>query len=299
MIVSASRRTDIPCFYGEWFINRLKQGYVLVRNPFSPRTVYRIAMDPSEIDCVVFWTKNPRSILPVLERIDELGIPYYFLFTITPYGPPLERNIPPKNQVIDTFQRLSERIGKHRVIWRYDPVIFTPAMDIDFHVKNFEKIADRLEGYTESCIISFLHLYKKCSKNLRGMGVVDADRETMKKTVGELGRIAKVHCIGLQSCAVDLTEAGVDRGKCIDDRLIERITGTRVSRKKDSSQRPECLCVESVDIGAYHTCMNLCVYCYANHNEQVVKKNAASHHNKSPLLCGSLDKNDHVVHRNL
>lgn len=164
MILSVSRRTDIPAFYSDWFYNRIKEGYVLVRNPFNAHQVSRIKLSPEVIDCIVFWPKNPRAMM---SRLSELkGYNYYFQFTLTSYDNTIEVNVPQKKYIIDTFIELSNMIGKDRIIWRYDPILLTDRYDKQYHYKWFDYLAKRLKDYTNKCIISFMDLYRKTERNL-------------------------------------------------------------------------------------------------------------------------------------
>lgn len=165
MILSVSRRTDIPNYYPEWFFNRIKEGFVYVRNPMNPRQISRIDISPDVVDCIVFWTKNPE---PMLERLNELSdYRYYFQFTLTGYGRDIEPGIPHKKEkMIPVFKDLADRIGKQRVIWRYDPIMFTSTYTPEYHLKAFEQIASALNGYTEKCVISFVDFYSKNKRNL-------------------------------------------------------------------------------------------------------------------------------------
>ena len=156
MIISASRRTDIPAFYSEWLLNRLKEGYALVANPRNALRFSRVSLNPQTVDCLVFWTKNPAPMLPKLDEITAMGYPFYFQFTLTPYGQDIEQNLPDKKTLLQTFQALSRLLGAKRVIWRYDPVILTAQMNIEYHLQCFETFASALEGYTHRCIFSFL-----------------------------------------------------------------------------------------------------------------------------------------------
>jgi hypothetical protein len=299
MIISASRRTDIPAFYSQWFFNRLDQGLVLVRNPMNPHQVSRISLDPRLIDCIVFWTKNPREMMPHLDRLENYL--YYFLFTLTPYGPELERYLPPRAEVIDTFIRLSQRIGKERVIWRYDPIILTDQMDEEYHYRHFQAIAGKLHHHTERCIISFLDLYRKCERNLAGINIVQAEPEEMARLAGRLREVAKGYQIEMVTCAeeLSLSAQGIDHGKCIDEELIYRIGGVRLEVGKDKHQRKLCRCVESIDIGAYNTCPHICHYCYANADPGAVGKNRSRHYPDSPLLLGKISSQDKIVERKI
>jgi hypothetical protein len=299
MILSASRRTDIPAFYSQWFFNRLRAGFALVRNPVNPRMVSRVPLTREVIDGIVFWTKNPA---PMMDRLHLLEpFPYYFLFTITPYGPDLEQNLPPRPEILDTFSELSRRLGKHRVIWRYDPILLSAAIDQSFHYRHFDAMARRLHAYTERCIISFLDMYKKCERNLRGFQIKTPGMDEMTGLVKELSRIARSYGIEMESCAEphDFSDAGAPPGKCIDDGLMSRLCGQPLDTKKDGSQRKTCLCTESADIGAYDSCGHGCLYCYANTGPGAVQENPARHHPGSPLLLGEPEPGDTVVERRI
>jgi hypothetical protein len=297
MIISASRRTDIPAFYSQWFFNRLNQGFVMVRNPMNPQLVSKISLNPQLIDCIVFWTKNPGNMMKHLDQLK--GYHYYFLFTITSYGPDLEKYLPPKDEVIEIFIELSRKLGKEKVIWRYDPVLITDTIDEEYHYHHFDYIARKLHPYTERCIISFLDMYKKCERNLKGFNIKELDTKEMVQLAGRLNRVARRCDIEMVTCAeeVDLSPQDISHGKCIDDQLISRITGVQLEVKKDKHQRKTCRCVESIDIGAYNTCSHMCLYCYANSDARAVQKNTARHHWESPLLLGKLSPGDKIIER--
>jgi len=299
MIISASRRTDIPAFYGEWFFERLREGYVLVRNPFNPFLVSRVELNREKVDCIVFWTKNPQSIFPALNFLEKLDIPYYFLFTVNSYRDTLEKNLPPEDSVIRNFVKLSERVGKTRVVWRYDPVIFTDKMDLTYHYRNFAALADKLKGYTKRCIISFLTLYSKCRRNLKGLSIEEPGPEKKSQLLYELRKKADKRNIQIQVCADegDYSDYGIESGKCIDDQLIYEISGFKVGARKDPFQRKTCRCVESIDIGAYNTCIHHCIYCYANHDYTTAVKNFEKHDPSSPLLGGCLSGKEKITVR--
>jgi hypothetical protein len=301
LILSASRRTDIPAFYSKWFLNRLKEGYVLIRNPFNKKKIYKVSLRSKVLDLIVFWTKNPDNMLPLLREIDNFEVPYYFLFTVTSYGNELETNLPSKKRIIETFKRLSDFIGRERVIWRYDPILFTKEIDLDYHRQSFEFLAKNLKDYTDKCIISFIDLYKKCEKNLKDFKMVQITADIMIKTAGIIGQIAESCGIVVETCAekIDLRDLGIKKGKCIDDKLISSLIGESCILRKDQYQRKECRCAESVDIGAYNTCLNFCLYCYANHNRQTVEKNAALHDPESPVLVGHIVKTDQIIERKI
>jgi len=298
MILSVSRRTDIPSYYSEWFFERLKEGFVYTRNPMNPKQVSRLDLSPETVDCIVFWTKNPE---PMLERLGELeSYPYYFQFTLTSYGTDIEKNVPHKKEVmIPVFQKLSGQIGSKRVIWRYDPILFTMRYTPEYHIKAFRQMAEALRGYTKKCVISFVDRYAKNEKKLQALGVFELPKEELEAFAKELCEIAKENGMEMASCAeqIDLEHCGIAHNACIDKILIEEILGCKLKGVKDKNQRKECGCMESIDIGTYHTCANGCVYCYANHSEAQVKQNGAQYDVNSPILCGKVGAEDKVTVR--
>jgi len=297
MILSVSRRTDIPAFYCDWFFNRIQEGFVDVRNPMNMHQVSRINITPEVVDCIVFWTKNPKKMLA---RIDELkDYNYYFQFTINPYNKQIETNVPSKTEIIETFRRLSQQIGSNRVIWRFDPILLTDKIDIDYHVKYFEELAKRLEYLTTRCVISFVDLYKKIVVNTQALKIREPSISEMRYLAEKLVSIASKYGIQILSCAenIDLSKEGVEHGCCIDPILIEEICGYHIDIKKDRNQRKECKCIESIDIGAYNTCCHACEYCYANSNNEKAKSQNSKHHKDSSLLIGVLSEDDVVNNR--
>ena len=298
MIVSASRRTDIPAFYSPWFFSRLQEGYALVRNPVNSRLVYHVPIAAGTTRCIVFWTKNPAPLAERLGELEDYGIPFYFLFTLTGYGPELERNLPDRKEILNTFLSLAARLGPERVVWRYDPILFTPEYTPSLHLRLFQELARELAGSTQACIISFLTMYNKCRRNLASAELTDVSREEKTELLRGLQELAGARGIRLTSCACEaMVEAGVPAGKCIDDLLISRISGQEFRGRKDRSQRASCRCVESVDIGAYDTCVHHCLYCYANSNYQAALQRRRLHDPHSPLLTGRLGEEDRLLER--
>lgn len=272
---------------------------MLVRNPMNIHQVSKIILSPEVIDCIVFWSKNPRLML---NRLDELkDYMYYFQFTINPYDKGLEGGVPKKEGIINTFKELSEMIGPKRVIWRYDPILLTETMDKEYHYRYFEEIAKRLEGYTDTCVISFVDLYKKTQQNLKDTTAREPSIKEMLEMAARLFVIAQKYGITIQTCAeeIALETVGVKHGKCIDNALIEDLLGVKLVVSKDPNQRKECGCVQSTDIGEYNTCAHGCKYCYANFKDSVVAANRAAHNPLSPLLIGELGANDIVTERKL
>lgn len=286
MILSASRRTDIPCYYSEWFVNRLKEGYVLSMNPMNRSQVRKVQLSPEEIDCIVFWTKDPLNMMDRLPLISSMGYHYYFQFTITPYGRELERNLRNKQDIAAVFRRLSELLGRHRVLWRYDPILFNSEITLSCHEESFAGLCRQLKGYTELCTISFVDLYHKLNKSVKNNILAEIPQELMLQTAKSFLKIAGEFGIELRACCeqADLSEAGIRPAACIDKNLMERICGHSISGKKDKSQRPGCGCLQSIDIGIYNTCNNGCVYCYANHSEASINHNLQKHDPHSELM---------------
>ncbi len=300
MIISASRRTDIPSYYSEWFFRRLEAGYVCTRNPMNPHQVSRVSLSPDVVDGFVFWTKNPTPMLDKLDRLE--GFPYYFQFTLNAYGRDMEANLPSKNDVIVlTFQALSRKIGPERVIWRYDPIILTPKYTAEYHIHYFEELARRLSGYTEKCVISFVDLYRHIQNASREMRFLPLGNAEMFTLAARLSEIAQKYRLALETCAeaVDLSQFGIRHGHCIDSTLFEKITGVPLALAKDRSQRAECGCMASIDIGMYDTCRNGCKYCYANHSVAALGQNLQVYDPASPLLCGAITPEDIIRDRKM
>ncbi len=299
MIISATRRTDIPSFYGEWFVNRLKEGYVLVPNPYNKNRYSKASLMPNDVDIIVFWTKNPIPFLKHLPEIDRMGYSYYFQFTLTPYGKETERNLPDKEVLLDCFAELSERLGKHRMVWRYDPIIIDDVHTIDYHTERFSHMASRLKDSTERCVISFVDSYKNVTSRM-GKDPSHHMTEQNIHTLAEIfGRIATENGFELYTCAekVHLERYGIKHGACIDKSIIEKVLGSSITDTKEKKGRPDCLCLESIDIGTYNSCGNGCSYCYAIQNENTALINMTGHNPLSPLLIGEVDKTAIITER--
>lgn len=298
MILSVSRRTDIPNYYSDWFIARIREGFLYVRNPVNAHQISRIDLSPEAVDCIVFWTKNPANMIEKLEDLQKY--PYYFQFTLTGYGKDVEPNLPDKREVlIPTFRRLSEKTGKERVIWRYDPVLINKRYTMDYHLRAFEEIAGNLADYTEKVVISFIDLYSKTQRNAEGLDIRELTKEEMTQLAGKMARIASKYNLVMETCAeqIDLHEAGIRHGSCIDKKLIERLAGCRLTAQKDKNQREKCGCVESIDVGTYNTCLNGCKYCYANFSNRRVENNVKLYNRDSALLCGNISSDDRITER--
>ena len=300
MILSVSRRTDIPNYYSDWFYNRIREGYLYVRNPMNYHQVSKIDLSPELVDCIVFWTKNPQ---PMMARMDELSAySYYVQFTLTGYGTDVEPGVPhKKDRMIAIFRELSEKLGSHRVIWRYDPILFNPVYTKEYHLNAFGQIADSLKGYTHKCVISYVDSYAKIQKRMRALEIQEPAEEEIRAFSRELSRIAKGAGMEIGACAekMDLTDCGISRNHCVDQALIESIIGCPLKVNKDKNQREECGCVESIDIGSYDTCRNGCKYCYASRSDEVILKNCRNYRVDSPMLCSELMPEDKITERKL
>lgn len=299
MILSVSRRTDIPAFYSDWFFNRLREGYVLVRNPMNYHQVSRVILNPDIIDCIVFWTKDPANMLHRLDYLTDYH--YYFQITISPYDNKTEKYLPPKDKIIESFQVLSRRIGKEKTIWRYDPIILTKEIDLGYHAQNFELLASNLKGYTERCIISFVDLYQKTQQRMKRMKAEVITDQRMLEIGTMLSKIADKYHFRIETCSeqIDLSEVGIQHAKCIDDKLISEIIGREMIVKKDKTQRDSCACAASIDIGVYHTCKHGCLYCYAYDSDRVVRNNLLKHNPESPMLIGDVEPEDGIIDRKM
>ena len=295
MIIQTGMRTDIPAFYSEWFINRIKAGFVLVRNPYNPVQVTRYSLLPDVVDLISFCTKNPS---PMLDKMDHLA-PYgqYWFVTITPYGKDIEPNVPDKQKVMEDFKRLSDRVGVDSIGWRYDPILVDSQHSVQWHIGKFEEMAKNLSGYTKTCVISFIDIYKKVEKNFpQARAVSHQDKMTIGKAFIE---IAGNYGMTIRPCAegTDLAPYGADCSGCMTVKTYETAlhNNLTVPKKGKNQRNGECACLLGTDIGAYDTCGHLCRYCYANTDPDLVKENMRKHDPKSPFLLGNLNPED-IIH---
>ena len=299
MIISASRRTDIPAFYSDWFFNRLKQGFLFVRNPMNYHQISKIKLNPDVIDCFVFWTKNPKNFITNLNFLKSYN--FYFQYTITGYQKEIEPNVPILQNSINTFKSLSNIIGPSKVIWRYDPIIITKNLNVQYHTDQFENIAKHLSNYTNRCFISFVTPYKKIISNLQKIDYTSISKNQIFELSENLSQISKNYNIEIFTCSenIDLSKYNIFNGGCVDDKLIEKISGYKLKIEKDKNQRDLCNCVKSIDIGTYDSCPHNCLYCYANNNKLQVKKNFSLHNKDSELLFGKVNDLDKIYEREM
>lgn len=267
MIVSVSRRSDIPAFYGAWFMEHLRRGEVVVKNPFRSAQEKRVSLKKQDVDAFVFWSRDPRPFMEYLPEIERGGYPYYFLITATGYPRLLEPSTPRLEEVLVFFEELAGRIGRQRIIWRYDPVIFTAGTGFEFHADNFSDLAQRLSPFISRAIVSFFDPYPKVRRRLQKAEIEIAaaagSREQQSDLFAQFAAVAARTGIEIESCAEAALAAGVRPGKCVDEELLNELFGLNLAYRKDPSQRKLCLCQQSVDIGSYGTCRHGCLYCYA------------------------------------
>ena len=292
MIIQTGNRTDIPAFYAEWFANRLREGFVLVRNPFNPRSITRYTLDPSVVDLIVFCTKNPE---PMLQYKDLLR-PYrqYWFVTITPYGKNIEPNVPDKSAVMETFRKLSSIVGPDNICWRYDPVLIDAEWTLKRHVESFRTMCKTLAGTTKTAVISFIDLYEKVKRNFPEAKTVPFQTQfTLTKAFVEIG---KEYGMVIRPCGESqaFSVLGADCSGCMTQRVFEAAVGQNLILPANPNNRKECACYITGDIGAYNTCGHFCRYCYANADRRAVMEAMKQHDPKSPLLTGHVHPSDQI-----
>lgn len=296
MILFVSGRCDIPAFYSEWFFNRLNEGFVDVRNPYNEHQVSRIILDGNYIDCILFCTKNP---IPMLDRLDEIRFPYLFHVTLTGYHRDIEPGIPDKRAIVQAVKRLSEKIGRERVIIRYDPILITPRYQPAYHERAFASLCEQLQGYVDTYIISFVDLYKNTRKNAARIQLNEIDELQMREVGKRIGQTAARYGVHVQTCAeqVDLETYGITKGLCVGRDELKQRLGQEVRLPAGKGVRDTCGCLPTVDIGDYNACAHDCAYCYANYDEQRIRENMKTHDPNSSVLLGHIGVEDRVTIR--
>ena len=302
MIVSASRRTDIPRFHFDWLLGRVEEGFALVRNPAVRTRVSRVILSPDTVDCVAFWTKDPSVLLARKTELDRVcPSPYFVQFTLNAYGADVEAGLPRKARLLETFRSLADALGPDRVVWRYSPILLGGAYDIAHHMQWFEAFAARLEGSTRTCRISFLDMYPKIAGRMAALGFVGVPEEAKAALALRLAELGAAHGIEVGGCGDGaLDDAGLARAGCIDAAVVEHVAGVRAKRAPGGARRGACRCSPSVDIGTYDTCANGCVYCYANPGTSAAPCGAADpwrlrrYDPASSMLCDELAPDDTV-----
>lgn len=293
MILFVSGRTDIVAFYSKWFMNRYREGFVDVRNPFNPKLVSRIKF--SNVDMIMFCTKNPLPIIPYLREIDK---PILFHVTLTPYKKDIEPNVGDKSKIIEGIKEISKIIGKDNVVVRYDPIFINSKYTMNYHKKAFKRMCELLSGYVNRVIVSFLDNYKNVQKNM-GYLKPKPFTEDMYKEIGEyFSKWARINGMVVQTCFENrnLVEYGFVKGDCLSRELAFKMTAKKYP-KQVARKGGKCECVQMVDIGVYNTCKHLCKYCYANYMEDMVLNNYLKHDDNSSLLIGELESDDIIKER--
>ncbi len=287
MILNVSGRTDIVAFYTKWFMNRYREGFVDVRNPFYPKSISRIYFD--DVDAIMFCTKNPIPIIPYLKEINK---PIIFHVTLTPYKKDIEPNVLVKGKVIEGIKKISEIVGIDNLYVRYDPIFLSDKYNINYHIKAFDHMCELLDGYVKNIIVSFIDDYKNVRKNMNVLRFKNLKGEDYKQIGINFSKSAISHGMSVQTCAEkrDLTEYGFIKRDCLNKDLARKLTGK--SFKKWQGRKGKCNCVEMADIGAYNTCLHLCKYCYANYDEDSIKDNVKNHDFNSSLLFGKIENDD-------
>lgn len=288
MILFASGRTDIPAFYSNWFINRVKAGFVDVRNPFNQNLVSRINF--SDVDLIMFCSKNP---LPMIDKLKMLKVPILFHVTITPYSKDVEPNIPDKRLIIEGVKKLFLVLGIDNVVLRYDPIFLSDKYNVDYHIRAFDKLCKNLNGYVNKIIVSFMDEYKNVRSNKNILKYRTFTREDYKKIGEAFSKSAMDNGMSVQTCFEDndLTEYGFVKGECLSHELAYILTG-KMFKSSNVRKEKKCECVQMVDIGDYNSCMHMCKYCYANYDEKAVSSNFKRHDDNSSLLIGSIQSDD-------
>ena len=308
VVISASRRTDIPAYYARWFLRRLEEGFCEVRHPFGTRALppahgreaapglrgaaspeaaakgrprsglgraqscapIRVSLFPEDVAAIVFWTRNPRPLLPHLPEIWKRGYRFYFQFTLLGYPRALDRHVPAPERAADCFDTIAGEYGPDAVNWRYDPIVLTTLTPEEYHLRAFGRLARRLEGRTRRAIVSFVDLYRKTLRNLRraaflaGFTFEEPCAERRKALVDRLAEIAAAHGMRLEVCCEDALVGGrVEKAHCVDLAQLRAVAGARVPELAIRPTRPECGCYASMDVGSYDSCLHGCAYCYA------------------------------------
>lgn len=290
MILNTGLRTDIPGFFSEWFYNRIDDGFVYVRSPYAKNQIYSYKLDPALIDCIIFCTKNPQPMFENLEKIDKFN--QYWHITITPYEKDIEPNVPPVDDVLESFKYLSKKLGKENVTLRYDPIFINEKYTLEKHIESFEYMLNSLSGYTTEAIISFIDLYEKTKRNFPKAREVTKDERL--KIGKEFAQIGNENNIRIKTCVegTELDKFGIDSSGCMTKEVIERAINKNLNIPKQKARNGECYCLLNNDIGEYNTCNHGCLYCYANSNKKLVKRNLKLHDPKSPILIGKIKEDD-------
>ena len=290
MILNVSGRTDVVAFYTDWFMNRYREGFVDVRNPFNEKLVSRIYFE--DVDAIMFCTKNP---IPIVKCLKEIKKPILFHVTITPYKKEIENNVIDKTKIIEAVKKISNIVGIDNLYIRYDPIFINDEFDVEKHIECFSKMAQSLKGYTNNCTISFLDLYEKVKRNAPDLRTLTQDEQI--RIAKAFAKIGKENNMTTHSCCEKtfLSEYGLKCNGCMSQEIVERSIGCTLEPPKRKNIRQECNCLMGNDIGTYNTCGHLCRYCYANANKKLVIENMKKHNENSPFLIGDVEAGDKIT----
>ncbi len=296
-IISVSRRTDVPAFYGRWFMERVREGFVGVVHPFGGNR-YVVSLKPEDVACLVFWSKDFTPFVEHLETLDRLGYRFYFNYTVTGAPAIFESHVN-RTVAVETLKLLSRRCSPKHINWRFDPIVLSSVRDEEFYLREFGRLARELEGLVERCYFSFVMPYRKVDRNFReleqtqGVRIDHADESERIELAGRLASIAESHGIQMYSCCGQyLVGDRIQKAHCIDGSLIEELFHPEGLLWSDKPTRPGCGCTESLDIGTYDTCPHGCVYCYANANKAVARRAFENHDPTSAFLGFSKSQSD-------
>lgn len=267
MIISASRRTDIPAAHAEWLRARLDAGECYVKNPYNPNQARRVSLSTEDVDALVLWTKSPRPLLDDMRALDKHRWVMNFTLNDAPEG--VEPMLPPVAERVSLFQTCSRMSSPERVTWRYDPVYITEAVGVPEHIERFTRIADELCQYTRACVVSFLDVYAFTAACIARHGLRAPAEDEARALASAFSAICRERGVRISACAEerDYSEEGLPAGPCLSAEALSACFGRDIAFKRDKNQRKHCLCSQSIDIGAYGTCPNGCVYCYANRSK--------------------------------
>ncbi len=292
MILNTGSRTDIPAFYMEWFMERIRAGCVMARNPYYPKLVHRYRLDPKLTDVLVFCTKDPGNALPYLGELAAYDM--FWFVTITPYGKDIEPRVRNKHEILRDTAKLSEAVGQRRTAWRYDPIFLDEKYTYEYHMRAFETMCRELSGKVSFCVISFIDLYEKTKRNFPG--IREVSRADQLRFCAGLCEIAGRYGIPVKTCLEDegLAAYGPDTSGCMTKEVLEAALGRKIRAEASKKTREGCHCLLGNDIGEYNTCLHGCRYCYANYDTETVLANYREHDPLSQLLIGHLKEDDIV-----
>lgn len=294
MIVNVGGRTDIVNYYSEWLINRIKEGFAYSRNPLFPNNISKISLNPKDVDCLMFCSKNYKSMLKYMKEINEK---YRIIchYTITAYDKDVEPYVPSIDESIKTLIELSKIVGKEKVLWRYDPILLTEKYTVEKHLKTFEYMAKQIAPYVQRAIFSFVEMYKKLDYNMPE--IIPFTEEDKSKILEGIGKISKKYNLYIQTCGSDenYEQYGIHLSGCTTPEILEQANNVKYKNIKAKPMRKGCHCIPSRDIGAYDTCLNGCKYCYANKRPELAKENLKFHDKNSPLLLGNIKETDKIT----